>query len=99
MVAAKKIYLSEEALYILAIMGTPEERAATNLQLQQAQVNTLGQQATTAAERLNLAASQEVRKKLERYGRNIGVVFDRSVYRNDSGFLVLSFWVLDARFS
>ena len=27
------------------------------------------------------------------------VVFDRSVYRNDSGFLVLSFWVLDVRFS
>ena len=27
------------------------------------------------------------------------VVFDRSVYRNDSGFLVLSFGVLDARFS
>ena len=53
-------------------MGTPEEQAAANLQLQQAQVNTLGQQATTAAERLNLAASQEVRKKLERYGRNIG---------------------------
>ena len=53
-------------------MGTPEEQAAANLQLQQAQVNTLGQQATTAAELLNLAASQEVRKKLERYGRNIG---------------------------
>ena len=27
------------------------------------------------------------------------VVFDRSVYRNDSGFLVLWFWVLDVRFS
>ena len=34
---------------------------------------------------------------LNKKGRD--VVFDRSVYRNDSGFLVLSFWVLDVRFS
>ena len=41
-------------------------------QMQQAQVNVLGQHATTAAEHLNLAAAREVRAKLEKYGRNIG---------------------------
>ena len=55
-------------------MGTPEKRAAATLQLHQAQASALGQQATTAAERLNLAAAQEVRHKLDRYAKSIGTV-------------------------
>ena len=55
-------------------MGTPEERAAATLQLHQAQASALGQQATTAAERQNLAAAQEVCHKLDLYANSIGTV-------------------------